>query len=106
MTSRGGCCGTAGPSRSCRMMWWQPRSPRAGRRGVFAGGDAVRQRKMTVRAVADGKEAAWAIRQYLLGEEVIGPEKAFNSRMGKLQEGEIDVFLQSAGAESRPKALA
>ena len=26
--------------------------------GVFAGGDAVRRRKLTVRAVADGKEAA------------------------------------------------
>ncbi len=71
--------------------------------GVFAGGDAVRRRKMTVRAVADGNEAARAIRQYLLGEKVVGPEKAFNSRMGKLQEGEVDVFLRSASGESRKK---
>ena len=35
--------------------------------GVFAGGDAVRKRRLAVRAVADGKEAAESIRQYLCG---------------------------------------
>jgi len=69
--------------------------------GVFAGGDAVRKRRLTVRAVADGKEAAETIRQYLTGEQVTGPAKTFNSRMGKLDSGEMAVFLQSAGSESR-----
>ncbi|MBN2128374.1 MAG: (2Fe-2S)-binding protein [Sedimentisphaerales bacterium] len=64
--------------------------------GVFAGGDAVRRRKMTVRAVADGKEAARSIEQYLLGERVTGPGTSFNSRMGKLQDGEMKVFLEFA----------
>jgi len=72
--------------------------------GVFAGGDAVRKRRLAVRAVADGKDAAISIRQYLLGEPVVGGPKAFNSRMGKLHEGEMEVFLQSASAESRRKA--
>ncbi|MHC4687127.1 MAG: FAD-dependent oxidoreductase, partial [Planctomycetota bacterium] len=40
--------------------------------GVFAGGDAVRKRKLAIRSVADGKEAAVAIGQYLSGKEVTG----------------------------------
>jgi NADPH-dependent glutamate synthase beta subunit-like oxidoreductase len=69
--------------------------------GVFAGGDAVRKRRLTVRAVADGKEAAESIRQYLTGERVTGPAKTFNSRMGKLDNGEMAVFLPSASSEPR-----
>jgi len=56
-----------------------------------------------VRAVADGKEAARSIAQYLTGQEVVGPEKRFNSRMGKLAESEMPVFLQSASLEPRTK---
>jgi len=69
--------------------------------GVFAGGDLVRRRKMAVRAVADGKEAAQSIAQYLTGRDVVGPEKPFNSRMGKLVDGEMGVFLASADAGAR-----
>jgi ferredoxin len=69
--------------------------------GVFAGGDAVRKRKLTVRAVADGKEAAVAIGQYLAGQRVTGPTKAFNSRIGKLADGEIDAFVAGASKVAR-----
>jgi ferredoxin len=69
--------------------------------GVFAGGDVVRKRRLTVRAVADGKEAAASIRQYLAGERVVGPGKVFNSRMGKLDDRDMDTFLQSASGEPR-----
>ncbi|MBN2133822.1 MAG: (2Fe-2S)-binding protein [Sedimentisphaerales bacterium] len=71
--------------------------------GVFAGGDAVRKRRLTVRAVADGKEAAAAIGQYLAGAEVTGAARPFNSRMGTLADGEMETFLQSAGSVSRQK---
>jgi NADPH-dependent glutamate synthase beta subunit-like oxidoreductase/ferredoxin len=92
--------------------------------GVFAGGDAVRKRRLAVRAVADGKEAAELIRQYLTGvgwalahadnlgkagqeqhglKPILQPGKTFNSRMGKLEDGEIGTFLQSASSESRHK---
>ena len=50
--------------------------------GVFAGGDVVRARRLTVRAVADGKEAAVSIDQYLSGQEVTGSSKAFNIHTG------------------------
>jgi len=69
--------------------------------GVFAGGDVVRKRRLAVRAAADGKEAATSIRQYLLGEEMIGVTRPFNSRMGKLDNGEIATFLQLAAADAR-----
>lgn len=69
--------------------------------GVFAGGDAVHKRKLTVRAVADGKEAAVSIGQYLSGRTVTGAAKEFNTRIGKLQNGEIEQFLASCDKAGR-----
>ncbi len=69
--------------------------------GVFAGGDAVRRRKMAVRAVADGKEAAASITQYLAGEPVTGPRRQFNTRMGKLLEGEMEKLMAGVSKEQR-----
>ena len=69
--------------------------------GVFAGGDAVHKRRLTVRAVADGKEAAVSIGQYLSGCSVTGPVKEFNTRIGKLMDGEIEKFLACADKAQR-----
>jgi ferredoxin len=69
--------------------------------GVFAAGAAVRKSKLAVRAVADGKEAAVAIGQYLSGLPVTGPPYIFNNRIGKLQEGEIEKFMADAGKTER-----
>ena len=69
--------------------------------GVFAGGDAVRKRRLAVRSVADGKEAAVAIDQFLSGREITGPQKEFNIRIGKLQNGEIDDFMLLADNSAR-----
>jgi len=69
--------------------------------GVFAGGDAVRDRRSTVRAVADGKEAASAIHQYLSGLEVTGPVKEFNTRIGMLKDDEKAEFLAQANKAAR-----
>jgi hypothetical protein len=69
--------------------------------GVFAGGDAVHKRKLTVRAVADGKEAAASIEQYLSGETVTGPAKPFNTRIGKIKDEEKEAFAACGSVESR-----
>ena len=69
--------------------------------GVFAGGDVVRNRRLAVRSVADGKEAAVAIGQCLSGQPVVGPVKLFNSGMGKLKEGEIQTFMAAAEKVAR-----
>ncbi|KPK38786.1 MAG: hypothetical protein AMJ65_12365 [Phycisphaerae bacterium SG8_4] len=69
--------------------------------GVFAGGDAVHKRKLTVRSVADGKEAAVSIDQYLSGEEVTGPARPFNTRIGKIRDQEKEVFVACGATDSR-----
>jgi len=69
--------------------------------GVFAGGDAVRGRRLAVRSVADGKEAALCIRQFLAGGPVKGPERPFNTRMGALTGQELEMLLSLAGHHSR-----
>ncbi len=74
--------------------------------GVFAGGDAVRNRKLAVRSVADGKEAAASIAQYILGQPVTGPERPFNTRIGRLKEDEIEIFLNNVSDKSRVQPTA
>ena len=69
--------------------------------GVFAGGDAVHKRKLTVRSVADGKEAAASIDQHLSGKKGTGLVKPFNTRIGKIRDQEKDVFAACGSAESR-----
>ena len=69
--------------------------------GVFAGGDAVRKRRLTVRAVADGKEAAESISQYLSGGAVTGPAMSFNTRIGKIEDGEKERFAACASNATR-----
>ncbi len=71
--------------------------------GVFAGGDVYRQRKMVIRSLADGKEAAVAIAQFLRGQPVTGVVRPFNSRMGKLDASEVDRLAGPAGAGGRLK---
>ncbi|MHC4323407.1 MAG: FAD-dependent oxidoreductase [Planctomycetota bacterium] len=71
--------------------------------GVFAGGDAVRKRRLTVRAVADGKEAAQSISRYLSGAAITGPAKPFNTRIGKIKDGEKERFAACASNASRVK---
>lgn len=68
---------------------------------VFAGGDAVRKRKLTVRAVADGKEASVSIIQYLSGQTVTGPTKPFNTRIGKIKDDEKEAFAACASQSPR-----
>ncbi len=72
--------------------------------GVFAGGDVTGRRRLAVRAVADGREAAIAIGQYLGGEQVTGAIKAFNSRIGKMTTEELEVFLAGANRDARVEA--
>jgi len=92
--------------------------------GVFAGGDATRKRRLAVRSVADGKEAAESIRRYIEKGMVEDgntgttghvrrpnpPDSIIpsfhhsnSSRMGKLDSSEMQIFLQSAATEARHK---
>ena len=70
-------------------------------KGIFAAGGCIGSRNLCIRSVADGKEAAIAINQYLGGEKVSGPVKRFNSRMGKCEAGELETFVRQASEQVR-----
>ena len=82
------------------------------RPGVFAAGNAIRGKGLVVRSVADGKEVAEAMGQFLAGRPIVGPAKPFSSRMGSVEEGEVSQLVvlsgttrretPGAGAEFRP----
>lgn len=63
-------------------------------KGVFAGGGAIAPRRMAVKSVADGKQAARVIDLYLAGEPLTEAGKEFNSKLGELSDEE---WLQFAG---------
>ncbi len=69
--------------------------------GVFACGSVLRHHKMAIRALAQGKEAAFSVNLFLEGK---GPGKAnrlFNSRFGKLTESEIEEYKKEAIFDNR-----
>ncbi|MFW5882107.1 MAG: 2Fe-2S iron-sulfur cluster-binding protein [Planctomycetota bacterium] len=75
--------------------------------GVFCGGDMLRQRKLAVRSVADGKIAAHGIDQHLRGLPITGEPKRFNSRTGKLAVEEVKALVPGeARGEDRQQPAA
>ena len=73
---------------------------------IFVCGSAIRPLKMAVKAVAQGKEVAFLVNEFLGGKSVENRYDRFNSRFGLLQEGEISEYLKEAenkGEEVNPK---
>ena len=68
---------------------------------VFAGGDVWRRRKLAIRSLADGREAAGSIARFLLSDPVTPPKRPFNSRMGKLDPAELAQLAASANPGKR-----
>jgi ferredoxin len=66
---------------------------------VFAAGNAVRFDGPVVRSIADGKEAAVSIDQYLRGQVVLGPERQFTTKIGLMDKEELLRF--AAGTEKK-----
>ncbi len=73
--------------------------------GVFIGGDATGKRKLAVRACAQGKDAAASIDQYLSGDQVTGPVKPFNTRIGKMDPDELNGLVAQVSGEKRISPL-
>lgn len=70
-------------------------------RHVFAAGSAVKPAKQVVRAMSEGQSAAACIHQFLSGAKMQRREKEFSSMMGRLENGEIDLFMKDASATPR-----
>ncbi len=83
----------------------EPRTYHTERAGVFAGGRSIGRANLSVRAAADGKEAAVSIVQYLSGLPITGPVERFNSRLGQVSEDEMRCFLAGASSAGRIKPV-
>jgi NADPH-dependent glutamate synthase beta subunit-like oxidoreductase len=69
------------------------------RKKVFAAGNATRGSSMVVRSVADGKEAAAVIGQFLSGKPITPAARPFSSKVGKISPEEMPEFL-AIGADA------
>ena len=88
---------TEGVQTSAGCILADPKTHETPMAGVFAAGDAVKPSKLVVRSVADGKDAAVNIDQFLSGATPTGPTKAFTVRMGRLTRQEIDMLACGTG---------
>jgi len=66
---------------------------------VFAIGSAVKPGRVAIRATAHGKQVALSIDQYLNGKVVVGEKRIFNSRFGRLLNGELAEYMLESNEE-------
>ena len=69
--------------------------------GVFAGGNAVSEARMAIRAVAHGKNMAYSVNKFLETKTVTGPTRRFQSMLGKIREEEVGEFMKEAEGHER-----
>lgn len=69
---------------------------RVGETNVFVVGSALKPSKMAIRALGQGKEAAFSVDQFLQGHAVCGEPFLFNSRFGKLLPEEYEEYLKES----------
>ncbi len=75
---------------------------------VFVVGSALKPSRMAIRALGQGKEAAFSVDQYLQAKDVSGEPFMFNSRFGKLNPAEYAEYLKESvpGDRIEPVSLA
>jgi ferredoxin len=83
-----------------------PRTFETSRKNFFAGGGATQPGRMAVRACAHGKAIAHSVNHLLHDATITGLDFGFNSRVGKLVEGEIDQFLKEAAQYDQVETMA
>ena len=81
-------------------------SRRTSRQRVFAAGNVVRNYKLVVQSVAEGKLAAECIDSYLTGKPLPNRRKAFESRLARLTTGELCDFCEGAPIAPRVESSA
>jgi ribulose 1,5-bisphosphate synthetase/thiazole synthase/NAD-dependent dihydropyrimidine dehydrogenase PreA subunit len=69
--------------------------------GVFAGGNAVSEARMAIRAAAHGKSMVYSVNQFLENKKASGPKLRFQSMIGKIREDEASEFLKEAEKHGR-----
>jgi NADPH-dependent glutamate synthase beta subunit-like oxidoreductase len=74
----------------------KPRTHQTSVPAVFAAGNAIRGKVLVVRSVADGKEAATAIDQFLCGLPLTGCAELFSTKIGRMHGEEMTRFAAAA----------
>ncbi len=69
---------------------------RVGDTDIFVVGSALKPSKMAIRALGQGKEAAFSVDQFLMDQPVKGEPRLFNSRFGKLVPAEYAEYLKES----------
>jgi ferredoxin len=72
-------------------------------KGVFASGTLVKKDMAILKLVQSAKEMATCASQFANGEAISGIYEMYNHMMGRLQEGEIDIFVSGADPIPRVK---
>ncbi len=84
----------------------KPRTCQTSLPAVFAAGSAVRGKSLVVRSVADGKEAATAIDQFLGGLAVTGCVEPFSTKIGRMHGEELAQFAATSARTPRQEPAA
>jgi len=71
--------------------------------GVFAGGSILKPAQPLVKSVGAAKEMAACVNQFLRGAPIFGLVEKYNHTMGRLLDGEMEVFLRGAEPIQRLK---
>jgi len=69
--------------------------------GIFAAGSALLPLHHAIRAVADGQTVAGNINDFLANRPITGKAASFTSRIGKMNDDELQRFLSGAGQSQR-----
>lgn len=64
--------------------------------GVFAAGSITKAGMPILKSVQSAKDIAACVSQFVNGEKIDGIVEMYNHMMGRLQEGEIDIFVSGA----------
>ena len=70
-----------------------PKTAMTGVKGVFAAGNLVKAKMPILKSVQVAKQMAMCASQHANGEPISGIVEMYNHMMGRLQEGEIDIFV-------------
>ncbi len=71
--------------------------------GVFAGGSLVKAKQPLAKSILAGKTIAALVSQHLSGQPLMGLPDIYNHTMGRLLDGELEVFLRDASPAARLK---
>jgi hypothetical protein len=71
--------------------------------GVFAGGSILKPAQPLVKSVGAAKEMAACVDDFLRGAPIVGLVENYNHTMGRLLDGEMEIFLSGAAPIPRVK---